>query len=50
VNRNDDTVTAVLVAGKLAFGSGRAAPQLGKQRYGQFLRAGRPSRTLVSTG
>jgi N-acyl-D-aspartate/D-glutamate deacylase len=50
VNRNDDTVTAVLVSGKLAFGAGNAAPELGKERFGQFLRAGRPSRKLAATG
>lgn len=50
VNRNDDTVTAVLVAGKRAFGAGKAAPELGNQRFGQFLRAGRPSRKLAATG
>ncbi|TAM63253.1 amidohydrolase family protein [Mycobacterium sp.] len=50
VNRNDETVTAVLVSGKLAFGAGKAAPELGKERFGQFLRAGRPSRKLAATG
>lgn len=50
VNRNDETVTAVLVSGKLAFGAGQAAPALGKERFGQFLRAGLPSRKLAATG
>ncbi|OBH73684.1 hypothetical protein A5684_16115 [Mycobacterium intracellulare] len=50
VNRNDETVTAVLVSGKLAFGAGKAAPALGKERFGQFLRAGSPSRKLAATG
>lgn len=50
VNRNDETVTAVLVSGKLAFGAGKAAPALGKERFGQFLRAGLPSRKLAATG
>lgn len=50
VNRNDETVTAVLVSGKLAFGAGKAAPALGKERFGQFLRAGGPSRKLAATG
>ncbi|AFS14618.1 MULTISPECIES: N-acyl-D-amino-acid deacylase family protein [Mycobacterium avium complex (MAC)] len=50
VNRNDETVTAVLVSGKLAFAAGKAAPALGKERFGQFLRAGRPSRKLAATG
>ncbi|MFA1702866.1 amidohydrolase family protein [Mycobacterium intracellulare] len=50
VNRNDETVTAVLVSGKLAFAAGKAAPALGKERFGQFLRAGSPSRKLAPTG
>lgn len=50
VNRNDETVTAVLVSGKLAFAAGKAAPALGKERFGQFLRAGSPSRKLAATG
>ena len=49
VNRNDDTVTCVLVSGQVAFGAGEAAPTLGKQRFGQFLRAGRPSKDLTPT-
>lgn len=47
VNRNDDTVRSVLVAGQLVFGAGRAAPTLGKQRFGRFLRAGQ--RTAART-
>ncbi len=50
VNRNDDTVSAVLVAGRLAFGAGRGSPALGNQKLGQFLRAGRSSRTLAAPG
>lgn len=50
VNRNDETVTAVLVSGKLAFAAGKAAPALGKERFGRFLRAGSPSRKLAATG
>ncbi|ASW85896.1 MULTISPECIES: N-acyl-D-amino-acid deacylase family protein [Mycobacterium] len=50
VNRNDETVTAVLVSGKLAFAAGKATPALGKERFGQFLRAGSPSRKLAATG
>lgn len=50
VNRNDETVTAVLVSGKLAFAAGKATPALGKERFGQFLRAGSPSRNLAATG
>ncbi|OBA62617.1 hypothetical protein A5647_06995 [Mycobacterium sp. 1100029.7] len=46
VNRNDDTVTQVLVAGQQVFSAGVAAPTLGKQRFGQFLRAGEPARNL----
>jgi N-acyl-D-aspartate/D-glutamate deacylase len=50
VNRNDDTVSAVLVAGQPAFRAGKASPELGKQRFGQFLRAGRPARQLAPAG
>ena len=48
VNRNDDTVSCVLVSGQVAFSAGHAAPTLGKQRFGQFLRAGRASTRLTS--
>ncbi len=41
VNRNDDTVTAVLVNGRYVFGAGRRSPALGVERTGRFLRAGR---------
>lgn len=41
VNRNDATVTAVLVNGRYVFGSGRKAAALGTERTGRFLRAGR---------
>lgn len=41
VNRNDATVTAVLINGEYVFGLGEKSPHLGKQRTGQFLRAGR---------
>ncbi|MGW5113621.1 N-acyl-D-amino-acid deacylase family protein [Nocardia sp. NPDC004123] len=40
VNRNDDTVTAVLVNGEFVFGLGEKADTLGKERTGEFLRAG----------
>ncbi|MET8874155.1 amidohydrolase family protein [Nocardia sp. NPDC004604] len=40
VNRNDATVTAVLVGGEYVFGDGEAAPVLGTERTGRFLRAG----------
>ena len=39
VNRNDDTVTAVFVNGDCVFGQGEAAPTLGNERTGRFLRA-----------
>ncbi|WP_330185376.1 amidohydrolase family protein [Nocardia sp. NBC_01503] len=41
VNRNDNTVTAVLVNGEYVFGLGEKSPALGTQRTGEFLRAGR---------
>ncbi len=47
VNRNDDTVSAVLVGGRFAFGKGEAAPALGNEKFGRFLRAGQPSRSLT---
>ncbi len=50
VNRNDDTVSAVLVSGRLAFSAGKASPALGNEKLGQFLRAGRTSGTLVTPG
>lgn len=40
VNRNDDTVTAVLVAGRLVFADGEFTEVVGHQRTGSFLRAG----------
>jgi N-acyl-D-aspartate/D-glutamate deacylase len=49
VNRNDDTVSAVLVSGVLAFGAGKATPALGTRRLGQFLRADHRSRKLAAT-
>ena len=39
VNRNDDTVSAVFVGGRLVFVNGRATDLVGKQRTGRFLRA-----------
>jgi N-acyl-D-aspartate/D-glutamate deacylase len=39
VNRNDDTVTAVLVGGRAVFLDGKPTDVLGKQRTGRFLRA-----------
>jgi N-acyl-D-aspartate/D-glutamate deacylase len=47
VNRNDDTVRAVLVSGQRGFGAGKAAPALGKQRLGQFLRVGHSAGNLL---
>ncbi|WP_433562710.1 N-acyl-D-amino-acid deacylase family protein [Nocardia sp. CA-151230] len=41
VNRNDETVTAVLVNGEFVFGLGEKAETLGRERTGEFLRAGR---------
>ncbi|MEU0541829.1 hypothetical protein [Nocardia sp. NPDC005978] len=41
VNRNDATVTAVLVNGEYVFGRGEKSPHLGERRTGRFLRAGR---------
>ena len=48
VNRNDDTVKAVLVAGNPVYVDGAATRLLGRHRTGSFLRAGRP-RTPVPT-
>ncbi|WP_454790373.1 N-acyl-D-amino-acid deacylase family protein [Mycolicibacterium lutetiense] len=39
VNRNDDTVTAVLVGGRTVFADGALTNLVGRQRTGQFLRA-----------
>jgi N-acyl-D-aspartate/D-glutamate deacylase len=39
VNRNDDAVSAVLVAGQAVFLNGQPTEQLGRQRTGSFLRA-----------
>ncbi len=39
VNRNDDTVTAVLVGGRTVFADGELTDLVGRQRTGQFLRA-----------
>ena len=39
VNRNDDTVSAVFVAGREVFLDGRATEVVGNQRTGSFLRA-----------
>ena len=39
VNRNDDTVSAVFVAGRAVFLDGRATDFVGTQRTGSFLRS-----------
>jgi N-acyl-D-aspartate/D-glutamate deacylase len=39
VNRNDDTVTAVLVGGRTVLADGRLSDLVGAQRTGRFLRA-----------
>ena len=44
VNRNDDTVTAVLVAGRTVFRNGVPTDLVGKFRTGSFLRAGQKIR------
>jgi N-acyl-D-aspartate/D-glutamate deacylase len=54
VNRNDDTVTAVLVGGRTVFRKGVPTNIVGKVRTGSFLRAGRtvapPARRAVAIG
>ncbi|OBG86424.1 hypothetical protein A5699_21785 [Mycobacterium sp. E802] len=40
VNRNDETVTAVLVGGRTVFADGELTALVGHQRTGRFLRAG----------
>ncbi|WP_307787051.1 N-acyl-D-amino-acid deacylase family protein [Mycolicibacterium mengxianglii] len=42
VNRNDDTVQAVLVGGRTVFRNGQPSDLVGRTRTGSFLRAGRP--------
>ncbi|MEU4311775.1 amidohydrolase family protein [Nocardia sp. NPDC024068] len=39
VNRNDAAVAAVYIGGRYVFGNGTAAPALGAERTGRFLRA-----------
>ncbi len=46
VNRNDATVTAVLVAGRTVFVEGRATELVGRRRTGRFLRAAHRSPAL----
>jgi N-acyl-D-aspartate/D-glutamate deacylase len=52
VNRNDDTVSAVLVAGQAVFLDGRPTEVLGTQRTGSFLRANTatPAATRTAAG
>jgi N-acyl-D-aspartate/D-glutamate deacylase len=54
VNRNDDTVTAVLVGGRTVFRKGVSTDIVGKIRTGSFLRAGRkisaPAQPVVAIG
>ncbi|OBG86342.1 hypothetical protein A5699_02405 [Mycobacterium sp. E802] len=51
VNRNDDAVTAVLVAGRTVFAGGQPTTVLGVQRTGSFLRAdGRPRNIASDQG
>ncbi len=46
VNRNDDTVTAVLVGGRTVWRDGAATGLLGHERTGRFLRAGESAPAL----
>ncbi len=49
VNRNDDTVNAVLVAGRAVFLDGQPTEVLGVQRTGSFLRANALARATTAT-
>jgi N-acyl-D-aspartate/D-glutamate deacylase len=49
VNRNDDTVTAVFVAGRAVFLDGEVTDIVGKQRTGSFLRTGAAVRRAPET-
>ena len=46
VNRNDDTVSAVLVGGRAVFLNGQPTDLVGRQRTGRFLRAAHKSPAL----
>jgi N-acyl-D-aspartate/D-glutamate deacylase len=48
VNRNDDTVTAVLVGGRAVFLGGKPTDLVGKQRTGRFLRAAHKSPAVAA--
>ncbi|AMO61236.1 N-acyl-D-aspartate/D-glutamate deacylase [Mycolicibacterium phlei] len=47
VNRNDETVTAVLVGGRTVFLDGRPTELLGRRRTGRFLRAAHKAPALA---
>jgi hypothetical protein len=47
VNRNDDTVCAVLVGGQAVFLNGQPTEVLGRQRTGSFLRANTTTRAAT---
>jgi N-acyl-D-aspartate/D-glutamate deacylase len=49
VNRNDDTVSAVLVAGQAVFLDGQPTAVLGNQRTGSFLRADTATPAMLAT-
>lgn len=49
VNRNDDTVSAVLVAGRGVYLNGRPTEVLGTRRTGSFLRATPPPPATAGT-
>jgi N-acyl-D-aspartate/D-glutamate deacylase len=49
VNRNDATVNAVLVGGRVVFQDGKPTDLVGKQRTGRFLRAAHKSPAVTST-
>lgn len=46
VNRNDPTVSLVMVGGRAVWRSGSPTEALGRERTGQFLRAGEPAPAL----
>jgi N-acyl-D-aspartate/D-glutamate deacylase len=47
VNRNEDTVSAVFVAGRAVFVDGQPTDVVGRQRTGSFLRANTPTRAVL---
>jgi N-acyl-D-aspartate/D-glutamate deacylase len=49
VNRNNDTVNAVLVGGRAVFLDGKATELVGKQRTGRSLRAAHKSPAVTSS-